>query len=776
MINQIKISQNLNNGKKPVVNTVKLPYGGSFNSTLGQDVFCKAYDPKSITFKGLTKELSNHLYSTRDQVLSIVDKFKSKNNGLAGSMPHAWIQKIPQTNKNRAIKEVYSAFASAAEVLCNNSSKTKEAGEILANILRKSGIIRENDCLNLEFINYGSFGSAYLLEIPVEGNLERYVLKIAPEKRFNDNRCHGLELETNRALFLSKNAGKNSDRTPFYFADFNSGYMLVKCVDDTLAKPKILDLQRFCLSATDDVDNTIYHHKIEYGGLVVNTPAARTKTSRWVYKQVLDAPIGKKESVWQKIYNDTTLPNKDEVDLGLASSVKFLNDKEHYTELLLNNNPSKLVKLGLLDKSFFENGYEHYDQIINDADCEVRIKLAESIPSSHTNVFVGFVSDNLKYLKKIGVKQQNNNSSLPTAQDLIAIMLEKILFFTDAEKKTVFDHLLAFNDDKTNVLLAKNLYNFDDKRIIEKYYSKLAQNASTDVVNALIPGLAKIDSTMASYWYKEFASNSNDETRSLLVKASSIFSKQEQVSWFKKLAVNSEKKTQLALIYSIKSLPEDYRYKFIAENLPDINDLDQESKIVLAHNLYAFPKEEGYLIYDKLTENLSSLTPKLLNKLFIQLKYFHDDRLKLEQMFKKFSKIVHKSLQLKMVSNLELAPEDFKVDFVRNCAKNLEGKDSFLIEELIQKISILPLDEILETYNEFYSFKEPKITEKLIYQLEFLPDGIFSDCFDLFAQDFMLLSEESKNQLVKLIQDTEAGYNISTKSKNRILECLKSQI
>src|SRR3989339_271708 len=178
MINQIKISQNHNNGKKPVVNTAKLARGGYFNSTSGQDVFCKTCDSKSITFKGLTKELSNHLYSTRDQVLSIVDRFKAKNNGLVGSMPHTWIQKIPQANKNESIKEVYSVFASVAKLLGDNSSKTKEAGELLANILRKSGIISEKDCLNLEFINYGSFGSAYLLEIPVEGNLERYVLKI----------------------------------------------------------------------------------------------------------------------------------------------------------------------------------------------------------------------------------------------------------------------------------------------------------------------------------------------------------------------------------------------------------------------------------------------------------------------------------------------------------------------------------------------------------------------------------------------------------------------
>lgn len=774
MINQIKISHNINNGKKPVVNTVKSSCESSFNSLLGQDVFCKTYDPKWITFKGLTKELSNNLYSTRDQVLSVVDKFKAKNKGLAGNMPPTWIQKISQTNKNEFIKEVYSAFAGVAEVLGSNSSQTTEAGEILSNALKKAGIINKNDIVSLEFINYGSFGLGYLLEIPVNGNFERYVLKIAPEKRFNDNFSHGLDIEINRALFLSKNAGKKSDRAPFYFADFRSGYMLVKCIDGTLPKPKITNLQRYCLLANDDSTNIIYHHKIEYGGLVINSPAARTKTSRWVYKQVVDAPENKKDQVWIDIYNDKKLPNRDEVELGLASSVKFLTNRAYFTELLLNNNPSKLVKLGLLDKLFFADGYEYFDKIINDADIELRIRIIESIPSHNTYAYVKFVNNSLNYLKDIDFKKQPEDLLQPTVHDFVEVVLQKMSFLSDEEKKTVFDHLLAFKDDKTNVLLAKNLCKFDDQTTKEEYFHKLYHNASLKVINALIPALTKIDNTLAKSYYKEMALNINDEIRAQLVIASSIFSKNEQVDWFKKLAKNAESKTKFALIYSIKALPENYRYKFILEHFPDIKDLDPETKIILAHNLYAFSKDESYLIYDKLADNLSDLPPKLLNKLFIQLKYFKEDRPKQEQLFRKFASIDNKSLKLSMIAHLKLASEDFKPVFVENCTKNLEGKDSFFINRLIREILILPPDRIVEIYKEFNSFNEPQINEKLIDLLPFIPSNIFSECFDLFVKVFMLLSEESKNQLVSLIQDTKAGYNISNKSKTKILECLKN--
>lgn len=768
MINTKIISLNPKSDRKPVNNISNPSYRGDFKSVLRQDVFCNAGLTKPIPFKGLTRELSNHLYNTRDQILDVVDKFMTTNKGMAGSMPQTWIQKIPHTNRNRSVKDVYAAFAKVVDLLKDQGSKTSEASEILSNSFSKAGIISKNDRLNLEFINYGSFGLAYLLEIPVNGKVERYVLKMAPDKRFNNKLSHGLDLEINRALFLSKNSGKKADRAPFYFADFSSGYMLVKCIDETLPKPKDVDLNRYCLSSNDDNSNTIYYHKIEYGGLVINTAAARTKTSRWAYKQVFDAPVEKKEQVWQNIYNDKTLPNRDEVELGLASSVKFLNDKPHYTDLLLNNNHSKLVKLGLMDKSFFENGYEYYDQIINDSDFEVRIKLAESIPSNHTNKFVNFVFNCLDYLKTIDIKQQAKDSLLPTAHDLIAVMLEKILFFTDEEKRTVFDQLFAFADDKTNVLLAKNLYNFENQDVRDDYFKKLAQNASIDVVNALIPNLTKIDSTLAKSYYKEFALNSNDETKALLVKASSIFSKQQQISWFKKLAVNSEKKTQLALIHSIKRLPEDYRYKFIKENLPDIRDLEPDVKFVLAHNVYAFPKEEGYRIYSDLAEDLSVLPPKLLNKLFSRLYDLKEDKPRQDQLFIRFAAIDNKALRTKMINDIDHAPEDLKIDFIRKCAQNLEGKDSFLVNSIIEKIQLLPSDEIVELYKEFYSFNEPKITETLIHQIDQLPDDAIGECFELFVQDFKSFNNQLQQSLMYLINESEAQYSIEESTKRAV--------
>lgn len=768
MLNINRISELTINNKKPVCKTGEYNVSNPFKNILPQDTFIKVNEPKAVFFKGLTRDLSNNLYKTREQVMQVVDKYLAKNKGIAGSMPDTWIKKIPEATRSKAIKEVYSKFAEAVDVLNNNGVKTQEASKILTTALVKASIMKANDTVNLEFINYGSFGTGYLLEVPVNDVIERYVLKISPEKRFNDKRSHGIHLETNRALYLAKNAGKDSDRAPFYFADFNSGYMMVSCVDGTLPKPKSPDLQRFCLSHNDDSDNTIYQHKIEYGGLFITTPAAKTKTSRWAYKQVFDAPVDKKEQVWLDLYNDKTLPNREEVELGLAATVKFLINKDHYTDLLLNNNPSNLVKLGLLNKSSFMDGYKYYDQIMEDADIEVRIRVAAALPGYHPDRMESFVSDCMNYLQTIDVTKRAVNPLTPTAKDLITVLLGLTDLFKVEDKIKIYDQLLLIADDEIKALVAKNLYSIYDQRLKQPYFDKLASGASVDVINALIPSLTKIDNSKAKLYFKEFAQIENDETRALLVKASSIYSGAEQLSWLVKLAKDSGPKTQYALMHAVKQLPEDERFAFIDKNLPEVKNLSTESLIQLVHNIYSFSKEEGYKIYDTLTEDLTAIQPKLLEKLFIQLKYFHDDRPKQEQMFRKFAMVDNKALRSKMIKTINIAPEDFKVEFIKLCAKGLEGKDGFLVNRIIEQIQLLPSEEIVSLYKEFYSFNEPNITDNLIYKLEYLPKDAIGRCYDIFVPGFKSLNKELQDHLMSLIHNSKTQHSISASSKKTI--------
>lgn len=329
-------------------------------------------------FSGLTSQLKRRPYAKATEILEEVEKY-SKSNGIAGSLPHSWIEKLPLANRKEKIKDIYTEFGKAMAVIEKgldwqmlgwDYDIAKDSGmvikpeqknidaakEIITSVLEKHGIVSGEEKVGMENIEEGVYGSVQKLTV----NGEEFSLKIfisfekmlesltkaynGDKKKASQNRflrhlldCHGIYLETNRAQYL--NARQNSRFNKVFFTDLTNGGMLSRLLDDSIPTPKNpTPLYYYGLSATgEELDhNSINKVVFDFGGIFYRPRPkykvlAENNTARRIYTQFSHTPKEKRQSrfnAFSKQYQqrEISLVDKLKILLHLKKDERWINN------------------------------------------------------------------------------------------------------------------------------------------------------------------------------------------------------------------------------------------------------------------------------------------------------------------------------------------------------------------------------------------------------------------------------------------------------------------
>lgn len=310
----------------------------------------RGFDPQAQqqSFTGLTRYFSSACRSA-EELVTAENKYP-KNQGVIGSIPFEWVQKIPKELRKERIKELYSSFKEAVDQLHINMASIKTAKNILADAMQKAGIINSADKLNFDLLSKeGRFGIAYSLKVNLfEKETKHYVLKKFRSKKPNRLDVyrpfvHGNYIEQNRAFFkqkdfynITRKAGrsKNFSRSEWHrgdwpnilFGDVKSAYALFEDAKSLLPPPRRILWVDYGLKASDfNSDNIKNLYYVDYGGIKMENPfIAKNKTARYVYKKVLNDKEPLYKFVWF-VKNAKKLQNTQDIYKGIVALLIHVN-------------------------------------------------------------------------------------------------------------------------------------------------------------------------------------------------------------------------------------------------------------------------------------------------------------------------------------------------------------------------------------------------------------------------------------------------------------------
>lgn len=319
--------------------------------------FCPQAQQQSFT--GLTRYFSSACRSAEELVNA--EKKYPNNQGVIGSIPSEWVQKIPKELRKERIKELYSSFKTIVDELSLNTNRTKIAKNILAEAMQKAGIIDNVDKINFDLLSQeGRFGATYSLKINLsEKETKNYVLKkfrsqkpcrISEKHEF----IHGNYIEQNRAFFKQKDfysitrkggKSKNFSRSEWHradwpnilFGDIKSGYALFEDAKSLLPPPRRISWIDSGLQASDfNPGNIKNFYYIDYGGIKIeNLLVAQNKTARYVYRKIINnsQPVHK---LADYIKNADKIPNTQDIYGGIIAVLFSLKQNFGFENLNLN--------------------------------------------------------------------------------------------------------------------------------------------------------------------------------------------------------------------------------------------------------------------------------------------------------------------------------------------------------------------------------------------------------------------------------------------------------
>lgn len=288
-------------------------------------------------FCGLSRQLKRRPYADASDILDKVIKYP-KANGIAGNLPHSWIDRLPLANRGEKIKEIYQEVGNAiatiemgmdwkyykradSGLVTRPEQKTiDKARETIASVLKKHKIISDEEKVQLETIGVGTYGCAQKLTV----NYEDFSLKVFASfgkilqsltKAFDGNEqkaldhwvlnylsdSHGSHIEANRALYL--NNRHNPRFNKMFFVDLNNGGMLSKFLDKNTQKPLAaapLECYGMVADGEELHHNSINNVVYDLGGITLRYDGyellAKNNTARRIYNQFRHTPKDKRKN------------------------------------------------------------------------------------------------------------------------------------------------------------------------------------------------------------------------------------------------------------------------------------------------------------------------------------------------------------------------------------------------------------------------------------------------------------------------------------------------
>jgi hypothetical protein len=284
---QIKITNSINKRDNPSLTNAVVAKEATFpqsHRTLNAD---------TVNFTGLNRNLSKMAYESLESIKAEVAIFP-KSNGIVGNLPDEWIQKIPKENRANTIKEFYRDLkAIISDRRSNMLTADKPAAQKLNEAFIKAGIIKNDQNVEFSDLGYGLHGRAFRLKGLSD---DKYIIKVFKSDDALNN-YHGKYIEPNRAAFWKKYAGKNTQMTPFYFADAEAGYMVNKYIDKQTPKfkknisPEFYGLKSVDICDTENGLNKINGFQIDYGGIeIVERNLVKNKGKQADFRKYLTLP------------------------------------------------------------------------------------------------------------------------------------------------------------------------------------------------------------------------------------------------------------------------------------------------------------------------------------------------------------------------------------------------------------------------------------------------------------------------------------------------------
>lgn len=323
--------------------------------------------PKAlITFTGLTQALSAKLFNKNKDIKELIEKKEHENSqfrGIVGNLPETWLKKLSETDKASDIKQIYTAFAEAANLINSKfqvvqslgfenkdmhklEPELSEATNTITKVLKDYGLINNTTELGFEHVGQGRYGITF--KFNVDNELYIYKVFFTNAKQTTSELNHGIMKEVNRAAFMKKHVGQ-CHYPELFFADMKSSYMVTRLINNDSPAPLFIDEGTYGARNGDVSEdgpnagkyveqNVINGYVVDYGGIrIENSLLATNKTVRWVYKQFKDlSNLDQKLTKWNDLYNtviNNKTPNTHDIMLGLIDYIKIL-PRENQLELV----------------------------------------------------------------------------------------------------------------------------------------------------------------------------------------------------------------------------------------------------------------------------------------------------------------------------------------------------------------------------------------------------------------------------------------------------------
>lgn len=312
------------------------------NQSFGVKTFSSKNNADSVSFGGLTRYFSAGHRNAED-LIQAAQKW-TKNNGVIGTPPFEWVQKIPKELRKEKIKELYLTFKNVLDILNEGRYKIEESRNILNSAFKKAGIVDKTENISFELLTIsGSYGDTYNLSIPIsKDKTKHYVLKRfrshEPESVYS-SLVHGNYVEQNRAFStqndfysvprkisrnkeISREAWHRGDCPNIFFADLNSNYALFEDAKFLPTPLRHISLDKSGLDLQDlNLKNFVNEYHIDYGGKVIeNQFIASNKTARHVYRKVMNSTYPFQKLAFY-IKNAHKMKNTQDIYTGITAVV-----------------------------------------------------------------------------------------------------------------------------------------------------------------------------------------------------------------------------------------------------------------------------------------------------------------------------------------------------------------------------------------------------------------------------------------------------------------------
>ncbi len=606
-----------------------------------RDVFIRRNMPAgNISFQGLTGNLGKKAYANTGEIKEEVEKYP-KSNGVAGSIPSDWVNKIPKGERREKIKQLYKDFDKAVDELRNKDFSLraqKETSVKLTAAMHEAGILSNEENINLKYLDEGDYGRVYLIESNNNEQNNRFVIKIF-RKKVRHDKSHNTHIEINKGMYWQKQFGKETDRTNFYFGDIESGYMITQYVDKNMPGPKRKSSPELIGITYIDKEygrNQINGHYYDYGGFKISSPIlANNKTARYIARKMEKTSPDKRLQYFKDILNNKKTCNYNDKIIGLACCLFLLEKKDRLGcfNQLEEGADSKLKEAlaeNLKDLPEEDDRKNAFNQLIERADNKVKEGLAR----------------NLNCLPKGEFRINAFNQLIKGADNKVKEGLARNLnCLPEGEFRiNAFNQLIERADNEVKEALAGNLKYLPEGEFRINAFNKLIEGADNEVKEALgwsLKYLPKGDDRINAF--KQLIEGADNKVKEVLAENLIDLSPgDDRINAFKQLIEGADNKVKEALAGNLKYLsPGDDRInafkqlieeadnkvkKALAWNLIDlspgddrinafnqlIEEADNEVKKALARNLYCLPEKSRINAFKQLIEEADNEVKKAL--------------------------------------------------------------------------------------------------------------------------------------------------------------------